>query len=109
MRQEKAHGWGTECIDGFGVIPGFKSETWGNRHPTLAAKTKTPRGWGTQSFLAEALGEFVGGDLSVADMDHAMGVFGDVRLVGDYDDGVAIGVEGIEQGHDLQAGFGVEV
>jgi hypothetical protein len=33
--------------------------------------------------LAEALGGLVGEDLAVADMDDAMGVLGDVRLVGD--------------------------
>ncbi len=47
--------------------------------------------------------------MAVADVDYAMGVFGDVGFVGDHDDGVAMGVEGIEQGHDLKAGLGVEV
>jgi hypothetical protein len=42
-------------------------------------------------------------------VDDAMGVLGDVGLVGDEHDGVAAGVEGVEEGHDLEAGFGVEV
>ena len=59
--------------------------------------------------LAEALGGLVGEDLAVADVDDAMSVFGDVGLVGDEHDGVALGVERVEEGHDLDAGFGVEV
>ena len=38
-----------------------------------------------------------------------MGVFGDIRLVGDEDDGVALGLELVKEGHDLDAGFGVQV
>ena len=38
-----------------------------------------------------------------------MGVLGDVGLVGDDDDGVAFGLEFIKEGHDLDAGLGVEV
>jgi hypothetical protein len=38
-----------------------------------------------------------------------VGVFGDVGLVGDEDDGVALGLEIVEEGHDLDAGLGVEV
>ena len=38
-----------------------------------------------------------------------MGIFGDVGLVGDEDDGVAAGVEIVEEGHDLVAGFGIEI
>ena len=38
-----------------------------------------------------------------------MGELGDVGLMGDDDDGVALGVEVVEEGHDLVAGFGVEV
>ncbi len=51
----------------------------------------------------------VAGDDAVADGDDAVGVLGDVGLVGDDDDGVAVGVELVEEGHDLVAGFGVEV
>ena len=51
----------------------------------------------------------IAGDDTVADGDDAMGVLGDVRLVGDEDDGVALGVEIVEESHDLFAGFGVEV
>ena len=48
------------------------------------------------SFLPEALGGLVGGDFAVADVHDAVGVFGDVRLVGDEDDGVAFGLQLIE-------------
>ena len=54
-------------------------------------------------------GGVVGVDGAVADGDDAVGEFGDVGLVGDDDDGVALGVEVVEEGHDLVAGFGVEV
>ncbi len=56
-----------------------------------------------------ARGDVVGGDGAVADGDDAVGVLGDVGLVGDEDDGVALGVEIVEEGHDLVAGLGVEV
>src|ERR1039457_4361048 len=59
--------------------------------------------------LAEALGGLVGEDLAVADMDDAMGVVGDIGLVGNDYDGVAVGVQGVKEGHDFEAGFGVEV
>src|SRR6185437_11784407 len=39
--------------------------------------------------LAPALGDLVAGDLAVADVDDAVGEFGDVGLVGDQHDGVA--------------------
>ena len=48
--------------------------------------------------LAVALGGLVGEDLAVADMHDAVGVVGDIRLMGDQHDGVAIGVEGVEAG-----------
>ncbi len=51
----------------------------------------------------------IAGDDAVADGDDAVGVLGDVGLVGDDDDGVAAGVEIVEEGHDLVAGLGVEV
>src|SRR6185369_12166573 len=52
---------------------------------------------------------FIAGDFAVADVDYAVGVFGDVGLVGYDDDGVALGLELVEEGHDFDAGFGVEV
>src|SRR5882724_10023302 len=54
-------------------------------------------------------GGMVAGDDAVADGDDAMGILGDIGLVGDYDDGVAVGVELVEESHDLVAGLGVEV
>ena len=59
--------------------------------------------------IADPSGGLVAGDDAVADGDDAMGVLGDVRLVGDEDDGVAFGVKLVEEGHDLVAGLGVEV
>src|ERR1700692_2498038 len=57
----------------------------------------------------DAGGGMVAGDDAVADGDDAMGVLGDIGLVGDDDDGVAVGVKLVEESHDLVAGFGVEV
>ena len=54
-------------------------------------------------------GGVIAGDDAVADGDNAMGILGDVGLVGDEHDGVAFGVEVVEEGHDLVAGLGVEV
>src|SRR4051794_27769897 len=47
--------------------------------------------------------------LSVADVDRAMRVRGDVGLVRDEDDRVARVVQAREQAHDLDAGFRVEI
>jgi hypothetical protein len=46
--------------------------------------------------LAEALGRLVGENLAVANVNHAMSVFGYIGLVGDQHDGVAAGVQCIE-------------
>src|SRR5436190_24315163 len=48
-------------------------------------------------------------DAAVANVDGAVGVVGDVLLVGDQDDGVAFRVQPLEEGHDLVAGGGVQV
>ena len=42
-------------------------------------------------------------------LDDALAVGGDVVLVGDQDDGDALAVEFLEDGHDLDAGAGIEV
>ncbi len=47
--------------------------------------------------------------LAVADVDDAVRVFGDVVLVRDQDNRVALLVQAIEERHDLQAGLRVEV
>jgi hypothetical protein len=52
---------------------------------------------------------FIPLDDAVLDIDDAVGVLGDVVLVGDKDDGVAFGMQAVEEGHDLVAGLGVEV
>src|ERR1035438_2001176 len=51
----------------------------------------------------------VGGDFAVTDINDAVSVLGDVFFVGYQDDGVALGVQAGEQGHDFVAGLGVEV
>src|SRR5688572_24644962 len=48
-------------------------------------------------------------DPSVAQADDAVGVGGDVLLVGDDDHGLSLAVDGLEGGEDLVAGLGVEV
>ena len=55
------------------------------------------------------LGESVVGDDSVADVDHAVGVFGDVVLVRDQHDGVALLVQVIHQRHNFIPSLGIEV
>ena len=66
-----------------------------NSPPADRAPKRRPCGvtFGRENGLAEAFGGFVGEDLAVADVDHAMGVFGDIRLVGDKDDGVPVGMQ----------------
>jgi len=51
----------------------------------------------------------IAGDDAVADGDDAVSVLGDVWLMGDEDDGVSLGVEVVEEGHDLVAGLGIQV
>jgi hypothetical protein len=48
-------------------------------------------------------------DLAVADVDGAVRVLGDVALVRDQDDGVAVRVQPLEQAHDLLARGAVQV
>ena len=52
---------------------------------------------------------FVFGDLTVANEDDAMRVHGDVVLVRDQHDGVALLMQPLEQRHDFVAGGGIEV
>ena len=42
-------------------------------------------------------------------MNHAVGIAGDVVLVGDQHDGVALPVQAVEQGHDFVARLRVQV
>ena len=51
----------------------------------------------------------IASDDAIADGDDTVGVLGDVGLMGNEDDGVSLGMELIEEGHDLVAGFGIEV
>src|SRR5208337_5254501 len=52
---------------------------------------------------------FVAFDLSVADMNDAMSVSGDIVLVGHQDDGVSALVEPLEQAHDFLASGRVQI
>jgi len=49
------------------------------------------------------------GDHAVFDVDDAVGVLGDVVLMGDENDGIALRMQAIEQGHDLVTGLRVEI
>jgi hypothetical protein len=51
----------------------------------------------------------VGGNRAITDGDDAVGELGDVGLVRDEDDGVALGVKVVEERHDLDRGLRVEV
>ena len=48
-------------------------------------------------------------DNTITDCDDAVSEFGDVGLVRDHDDGIALGVKFVEERHDLVTGLGVEV
>ena len=62
------------------------------------------------SLFAKALGRLVGINLTVADVDDAMGVLGDVGLVGDGDTTVfPLACRVSKRAMDLDAGLGVEV
>ena len=52
----------------------------------------------TTDLAGGAGGGLVGEDFAVADVDDAVGVLGDVGLVGDEDDGVAFCVEVCRRG-----------
>ncbi len=54
-------------------------------------------------------GSFVLVDPAVADFNDAVGAGGNVSLVSDKNDRVAVGVETVEQSHNLDPGMGVEV
>ena len=55
----------------------------------------------------ELLDALVAVDAAVADGDDAVCARGDVRFVRDDDDGVALGVQFLEEVHDLDAGLGI--
>ena len=48
-------------------------------------------------------------DLPVANMNHAMRVFGDVVLVRDQNNGISLRVQAIKKCHDFDTRLGVEV
>ncbi len=50
----------------------------------------------------------VGNDLAIGDLDHPLGLGRDLRIVGNDDDGVTIGVQFLEQRHQFLARMGIE-
>src|SRR5579871_6714058 len=67
------------------------------------------RGRGLMRLLPKALGGLVREDLPIANMHDAVCVVRNIRFVGYEDDGVAARMKAVEQGHDLDAGLGIEV
>ena len=63
------------------------------------------RGEKVEGLLAEALRGLVGSDFTVANVDHSVGIFCDIRLVCHEDDGITFRLEVIEKGHNLDAGL----
>ena len=65
-------------------------------------------GCGEQSFcrnaFAEAAGGLVGKDLAVADVDYAVGILGDIAFVRHQNNGIALRLQAVKQGHDFNAG-----
>src|SRR5215467_9745494 len=78
-------------------------------------KNRSPRAKGARgkdedlNFRLPLRLRLVAGDHTVFDMNDAVRVSGDVVLVRDQDDGVAFGVQTVEQCHDLRPGLRVEV
>jgi hypothetical protein len=63
---------------------------------------KEPNWVGKSVFFCDLLFYgLVGIDFSVADVDDAVGVLGDIVFVGYENDGVSLSVEACEQGHDF--------
>jgi len=71
-----------------------------------AAGGAFPEGFQGKFGLAGALVSF---DLAVAETDDAVSVSGDVRLMRDQDDGVALLMEAREERHDFFAGGGIKI
>ena len=63
----------------------------------------------SRDLFLEAFGWFVGVDLAVSDVNYAMRVLGYIGLVGDEDNCVALGLELVEERHNLNASLGVEI
>ena len=54
-------------------------------------------------------GRLVPLDATVHQLDGPVGMAGDVGFVSNNDNGVAVGMQPVEQGHDLNAGLGIEI
>src|SRR5262249_12618817 len=62
-----------------------------------------------QFFQALFFLAFVSGDYAILDEDNAMRILGDVMLVSDQDNRIALRLQAIEKSHDFVAGLRVEV
>src|SRR5436305_12052752 len=62
----------------------------------------------TQSMIM-VLASLVTGDDTVLDVNHPVSILGNIVLVSHENDRVALALQPIEQGHNLDAGLGVEV
>jgi hypothetical protein len=71
---------------------------------TVGGKSNKEQGLHENLALADF---FVTLDFAVAEADDAVGVLGDVRFVGDEDDGVAAFVQPGEEGHNFLASLRV--
>src|SRR5271169_5704879 len=78
------------------------------RRDETATRTASRKGMGRGVLGRDGL-PLVALDLAVADVNHAIGVIGDVTLVGHEDDGVALLVQLRKEPHDVLARRGVEV
>ena len=68
------------------------------------------RGFETEDLTKATVDGLLKGELdpAIAEVDLALGVFGDLVLVRDHDNGDALSVELLHQVHDLDGGLGVE-
>jgi hypothetical protein len=79
-----------------GLRSRFAKSGVANRKPTVEC--------GLRPLLAIPLVPF---DHAIFDINDAVGVLGDVLFMGDQDDGVALGLQAVEQRHDVGAGLRV--
>jgi len=63
------------------------------------------KGWATRRPRYALLPALVAFHLAVANVDDAVGVFGDVVFVGDQDDGITLFVQAVKERHDFGAGL----
>src|SRR5262245_52250443 len=92
-----------------GRLPGHRETTGRKAAPTPLSGRPSSVLCGLRGVALSPSLPLVAFDPAVTDVDDAVGVIGDVALVGHEDDGVAALVELREQRHDLVARGGVKV